>query len=139
MSSMLERELAALRSELDQRGPAPLGKEVEYAHLRSQVAGLEDELTALTRIFAALDHTQDKDREEKRQLGEIWNPFFHYDDGIHIPFLMWRHRIGDNIQSGCVIELYQLVINEVLDTVSQLETFLQGMPLMPKMVFALLR
>ena len=54
---MQERELVALRSELDQRGPAPLGKEVEYAHLRSLVAGLEDKLTALTRIFATLDHT----------------------------------------------------------------------------------
>ena len=57
VSNMQEHELAALRSELDQRGPAPLRKEVEYAHLRSQVAGLEDELTALTRIFAVLDHT----------------------------------------------------------------------------------
>ena len=43
---------------------------------------------------------------------------------VHIAFLMGRQRIGDNIQIGCVIELYQLVINEVLDTVSQLETFL---------------
>ena len=29
--------------------------------------------------------------------GEIQNPFFHYDDGIHIPFLMGRQRIGDDI------------------------------------------
>ena len=52
---------------------------------------------------------------------------------------MGRKGVGDDIQSGCIIELYQLVVKEVLDTVSQLETFLQGMPLGPKMVFALLR
>ena len=51
---------------------------------------------------------------------------------------MRRQRVGDDIQSDYIIELYQLVVNEVLDTVPQLVTFFQSMPLGPKMVFALL-
>ena len=46
MSSMKERELAALQAKLDRRGPAPLG--TKAVQLRSRVAGLEDELTTLT-------------------------------------------------------------------------------------------
>ena len=50
--------------------------------------------------------------------GEIQNPFFHCDSGIHISFLMGRQGVGDDIQSSCVIELNKLVVKEVLDTVS---------------------
>lgn len=42
MSSVQEHELAALRLELDRRGPAPSGTKAECAQLRSQVVGLED-------------------------------------------------------------------------------------------------
>ena len=49
----------------------------------------------------------------------------------------WQ-RIGDDIQSVCIIELYQLVVFEILDTVPQMVTFFQSMPLSPKMVFTLL-
>ena len=62
MNSAQESELATLRAELDQRGLAPSVIEVEYVQLRSQVAGLKDELTALTWRFAILDHTWDEER-----------------------------------------------------------------------------
>ena len=62
MNSVQESELATLRAELDRRGLAPPVIEVEYVQLRSQVAGLKDELTALTRRFAILDHTWDEER-----------------------------------------------------------------------------
>jgi len=48
MSSVQESELAALRLELNWRGPTPPGIEAECAQLRSRVTGLEDELAALT-------------------------------------------------------------------------------------------
>ena len=62
MSSVQESELAALREELDQKGPAPLNIEVEYVQLRSWVMGLENELTALTQRFVSLYHTWDEER-----------------------------------------------------------------------------
>ena len=62
MSIVQERELAALREELDRKVLSPLGIEAECAQLRSQVTGLEDELTTLTQRFAILDHTQDEER-----------------------------------------------------------------------------
>ena len=52
---------------------------------------------------------------------------------------MGRKRVGDDIWSGGIIELYQLVVCEILNIASQLVTFFQGVPLGPKMVFALLR
>ena len=51
---------------------------------------------------------------------------------------MGRQRVGDDIRSDCIIELYQLVVYEILDTVSQMVTFFNGMPFGPEMVFALL-
>ena len=51
---------------------------------------------------------------------------------------MGRQRVGDDIRSGRIIELYQLVVYEVLNTVSQMETFLKCVPFGPKMVFSLL-
>ena len=62
ISSVEEGELVALRSELDQREPAPPSIDVEYAQLRFQVMGLEDELETLTQRFATLDHTWDEER-----------------------------------------------------------------------------
>ena len=50
-------------------------------------------------------------------------PFLLLDDGVYIPFLMGRQRVSDDVQSGCIIELYQLVVDEILDTVSQLVAF----------------
>ena len=73
----------------------------------------------------------------EQRWGQIHNPFFHYDDGIHIPFLLGRQKVGDDVQSGCIIELYQLVVYEILDMVLQMVTFFQRMPLGPKMVFTL--
>ena len=52
--------------------------------------------------------------------------------------MMGRQRVGDDIWSSCIVELYRLVVNEVLDTISQLETFFYNMPLGPKMMSALL-
>ena len=57
MSNAHKSELATLRAELDQRGPAPPGTEIECVQLRSQVMSLEDELADLTYRFATLDHT----------------------------------------------------------------------------------
>ena len=51
---------------------------------------------------------------------------------------MGRQRIGDDIRSGCIIKLYQLVIYKILDTVPQMVTFFQSMPLNPKIVFTFL-
>ena len=51
---------------------------------------------------------------------------------------MGRQRVGEDIQSGCIIELYQLVVYEILDKVLQMVTFFKGMPFGPKMVFKLL-
>ena len=48
MSNAHKSELATLRAELDQRGPAPPGTEIECVQLRSQVMCLEDELADLT-------------------------------------------------------------------------------------------
>ena len=62
MSSAYERELATFRTKLDWRGPAPLSTKVECVLLRSQVVGLEDELTDLTQRLSALDHTWDDER-----------------------------------------------------------------------------
>lgn len=56
MSSMQESEPITLRAKLDLRRPAPLGTETKCVQLRSQDAGLKDELAALTRRFATLDH-----------------------------------------------------------------------------------
>ena len=61
-SSAQESKLTDLRAELDQSGLAPLGIEAECVQLRSRVTGLEDELTALTWRFAALDHTWDEEK-----------------------------------------------------------------------------
>ena len=44
------------------RGLAPVGIEAECGQLRSRVAGLEDELAALTCRVAALDHTWDEEK-----------------------------------------------------------------------------
>jgi len=63
---------------------------------------------------------------------EIWNPFFHCRDSIHIPFWVRRKGIGYDIRLGHVVKLYQLVIDEILDSISQLHTFFQGMPFSPK-------
>ena len=57
MSSAHESELGTLKAELDRKGPALPSTEAECVRLRSRVVGLEDELTNLTRRFAALDHT----------------------------------------------------------------------------------
>ena len=62
MSCTHESELATLKAELDWRGPAPSGTEAKCVQLRSQVAGLEDELVDLTQRFVALDHTLDEER-----------------------------------------------------------------------------
>ena len=62
MSSAQESVFAVLMAELDRRGPAPLGTEVECVQLKSRVTGLEDELATLTRRFAAQDHTWDEER-----------------------------------------------------------------------------
>ena len=62
MSSAHESELATLRVELDQRGLALLGTEVECVQLRSRVVGLEDELTDLTQRFTTLNHTWVEER-----------------------------------------------------------------------------
>ena len=62
MNSMQRSELTASRAELNRRGPAPSGTEVECALLRSRVTCLEDMLAALTRRFASLDHTLDEER-----------------------------------------------------------------------------
>ena len=70
--------------------------------------------------------------------GEIWDPFFHCDDDIHIPFLIRSQRVSDDVWSGYIIELYQLVVNEILDTISHLGAFFKGMPFSPKMVFTFL-
>ena len=51
---------------------------------------------------------------------------------------MGRQRVGDNVRSCYIIELYQLVVNEILDTVSQVVTFFKGMPFGLKMVFTFL-
>ena len=51
---------------------------------------------------------------------------------------MGRQRVSDDVWSGCIIELYQLVVNEILDTIPQMATLFKYMPLDPKMVFALL-
>jgi len=51
---------------------------------------------------------------------------------------MERQKVGDDVQSGCIIELYQLVVYEILDMVPQMVTFFQSMPLDPKMMFAVL-
>ena len=51
---------------------------------------------------------------------------------------MGRQRIGDDIWSGCIIELYQLIVYEILDTVPQMVEVFQSMSLGPKMVFTLL-
>jgi len=48
MSSVQEHELAAFKAELDRRGLALPGTEVECALLRSRVVSMEDELVALT-------------------------------------------------------------------------------------------
>ena len=57
MSSAHESELGTLKAELDRKGPALPSTEAECVWLKSRVVGLEDELTDLTRRFAALDHT----------------------------------------------------------------------------------
>ena len=57
MSSAHESELGTLKAELDRKGPALPSTEAECVRLKSRVVGLEDELTDLTRRFAALDHT----------------------------------------------------------------------------------
>ena len=44
-------------------------------------------------------------------------PFFHGNDGIHIPILMGRQKVNDDVRSSYIIELYQLVVYEILDTV----------------------
>ena len=62
MSSAYERELATFRTKLDWRGPAPPSTKAECVLLRSQVVGLEDELTDLTQRLSALDHTWDDER-----------------------------------------------------------------------------
>ena len=62
MSSMQESELVALKAKLDWSGLAPSSIEAECVQLRSRVVGLDDELAALTRRFAALDHTWDEKR-----------------------------------------------------------------------------
>ena len=51
---------------------------------------------------------------------------------------MRRQRVGDEVWNGYIIELYRLVVYEVLDAVLQIVTFLEGMPFGPKMVFTLL-
>ena len=45
---------------------------------------------------------------------------------------MGRKKVGDDIWSGYIIELYQLVVYEILDTVPQMVTFFKGMPSTPK-------
>ena len=62
ISSAHKSKLRSLQAELDHRGPVPLGTEVEYVQLRSQVVGLEDELTNLTQRVATLDNTWDEER-----------------------------------------------------------------------------
>ena len=62
ISSVQEHELITLRAELDRKGLAPLGTEVECVQLRSQVTSLKDELAARTQRFATLDHTWDEER-----------------------------------------------------------------------------
>jgi len=52
---------------------------------------------------------------------------------------MRRHGIGDDIWPGHVVKLYQLVIDEILDSISQLHTLFQGMPFGPEMVLTFLR
>ena len=56
MNSAHESELATFRAELDRRGIAPLGTDVECVQLRSKVTGLEVELANFTQRFASLDH-----------------------------------------------------------------------------------
>ena len=51
---------------------------------------------------------------------------------------MGRQRIGDDIWSGRIIELYQLIVYEILDMVPQMVEVFQSMSLGPKMVFTLL-
>ena len=51
---------------------------------------------------------------------------------------MGRQRVSDDVRSGCIIEFYQLVVDEILDIVSQLVGFFQIFPLGPKMVFTFL-
>ena len=46
--------------------------------------------------------------------------------------------VGDDVWNSYIIELYQLVVNEILDMVSQVATFFKGMPFGPKMVFTFL-
>jgi len=41
-------------------------------------------------------------------------PFLHCDDGIHITFLMGRQRVGDDVRSSCIIELYQHVVEDMV-------------------------
>jgi len=53
--------------------------------------------------------------------------------------LSGRQKDGDDIRSSGIIELYQLVIYEILDMVPQMLTFFHSMPLSPIMVFTLLR
>lgn len=43
-------------------GSAPPSTETEHVQLRSRVTGLEGELEALTRKFAASDHSWDEER-----------------------------------------------------------------------------
>ena len=57
MSNVHESELATPKAELDRRGSAPPGTEVECVQLRSRVAGLEGDFTAFTQRFTALDHS----------------------------------------------------------------------------------
>ena len=51
---------------------------------------------------------------------------------------MGSQGVDDDVWSGCIIALYQLIVSEILNTVPQMVTFFKGMPLRPKMVFALL-
>jgi len=62
MSSVYGSKLATLRAELDRKGSAPSGIEAECVQLRFRVMSLEGELAALTRRFAALDHSCDEER-----------------------------------------------------------------------------
>ena len=52
--------------------------------------------------------------------------------------MAFTFRVGDDVWSSCIIELYQLFVYEILDIVPQMVTFFKGMPLGPKMVFTLL-
>ena len=45
---------------------------------------------------------------------------------------MGRQKVGDDIRSGNIIELYQLVVYEILDTVPQMVTFFKDMPHRPQ-------